>query len=214
MTSADRRLLVAVVADLLDVLLGDDPAGPGGTGPVERHEVGPRLLEAEPDAPGIGRLHRRDLFLEGLGEDAPVALEGELHVLGGHDLAVVELHALAQHELVHEPVGRDAPGLRQTGRHALARHGLDERVMGCREDHERRALDALGRVEPGRHQRRMHGPGHLPFRGGLDRGGGDKSGEGDEQRGEELHDQPPLDPARQYVRAREKVNASHSSGSS
>jgi hypothetical protein len=66
---------------------------------------GPGLLESKSDAPGIRRLDRRDSLLEGLGEDAPVALEGELHVFGSQGIAVVKLHALAQHELVDEPVG-------------------------------------------------------------------------------------------------------------
>ena len=50
---ADRVLLVAVVADLLDVLLGDDPARPGGAA-VKGQKVRPRLLELEPHMPWIG----------------------------------------------------------------------------------------------------------------------------------------------------------------
>ena len=52
---ADRRLLVSLVADLLHVLLGHDPAGSGGAG-VEREEVGPRRFELEADLVGVGRL--------------------------------------------------------------------------------------------------------------------------------------------------------------
>ena len=43
-------------------------------------------------------------LLEELGRGAPVALEGELHVLGGEGVAVVEHDALAEHELVAEAV--------------------------------------------------------------------------------------------------------------
>src|SRR5207249_7487971 len=75
---ADRCFLVAVVADLLDVLLRHDPPGPGRPRPVEGHEVGPGLLEPEPHAVEIEDLHRRDSFLEGLGKDTAIALEGEL----------------------------------------------------------------------------------------------------------------------------------------
>ena len=79
---ADGRLLVPVLADLLDVLLGHDPARAAGRG-VERHEVGPRVLQPEPHVEGTGRLHGGHAVLEGLGGGAPVALERELHVLGG-----------------------------------------------------------------------------------------------------------------------------------
>ena len=54
---------------------------------------GPRLVQAEDDAPRIGRLHRRHLVLDEARGVAAIALEGELHVLGRHRLAVVELHA-------------------------------------------------------------------------------------------------------------------------
>src|SRR5207247_10615613 len=43
---ADRRLFVAVVADLLDVFLGDDPASPGRAA-VEGQEIRPRLFQLE-----------------------------------------------------------------------------------------------------------------------------------------------------------------------
>ena len=51
---ADRRLLETVVADLLDVALGHDPARPGRRC-VEGQEIRPRLLQPEADVPGIGR---------------------------------------------------------------------------------------------------------------------------------------------------------------
>src|SRR5438132_7214849 len=76
-TGADRRLLIALLAHLLHVLLGHDPAGAGG-GRVEGHEVGPRLLEADADPPGVRRLDRRDPVLEGLLAGATVAIARDL----------------------------------------------------------------------------------------------------------------------------------------
>src|SRR5207244_10276483 len=50
-----RRLLEAVVTDALDVLLRNDPGGAGGRRRIERHEVGPGLLQPEPDALRVDR---------------------------------------------------------------------------------------------------------------------------------------------------------------
>src|SRR6266508_3983402 len=63
------------------------------------------------------------------------------------------------------PVGRGTPRFCEAGRHALAGHRLHEGVMSGREDHERCALDGLRGVEPAGHQRRVHGPRHLPLGG-------------------------------------------------
>ena len=109
---ADRRLLEALVADLLHVLLRHDPAGAGGVG-VEGQEVGPGLLEPEAHVLRVRRLDRGHLLLQQLLRGAAIALERELHVLRGDRLAVVEQRALAQHELVDQPVLRDRPGLGQ-----------------------------------------------------------------------------------------------------
>src|SRR5205823_11467833 len=57
---------------------------------VIRHEVGPRLLEPEADAGGIHDLHHGHALLQHPRGGAPIALEGELHVVGGDGLAVVE----------------------------------------------------------------------------------------------------------------------------
>src|SRR4029453_2826947 len=92
---ADRRLLVAVVADLLDIRLGHDPAGAGGGGAVERHEVRPRLFQMEAHARRVYDLDLAHALLERLRADAPVPLEGELHVGGGDGLPVGELRPRA-----------------------------------------------------------------------------------------------------------------------
>jgi len=55
----------------------------------------------------------------------------------------MELHALAQREVVHAPVGRHLPRLGQARRDRIARHRLGERVVDGVHDHERRD-DALG----------------------------------------------------------------------
>src|SRR5207249_10976969 len=111
-------VLEALVPPLLDVLLRDDPSGSGGDRAVEDHEVGPWPLEAEADAPGIGRLDADDTLFEGLGVDSAIAFEGELDVLGRDDLAVVEPDSRSQSKLVDEPVGRHAPRLGQARGHA------------------------------------------------------------------------------------------------
>src|SRR4030095_268437 len=95
---ADGCLAKAVLPHPLEILLRYDPAGAGRQGPVERHEVGPRLLEPEPHASGVKGLDVGDPIFQSAGEDAAVALERELHVLGGDGVAVVELDATAQDE--------------------------------------------------------------------------------------------------------------------
>ena len=191
----DRRLLEPVVADLLDVLLRHDPGGPGGP-EIEGHEVGPRPLEADADAPGVGSLHRRDALLERLGGRATVALEGELDVLGGDRLAVVELHSLAEDELVDETVRGHRPRLGQARRDGIARHRLEHRVVQGVDHHEGRDdPGGLGRIEPGGGERDVRAPDHLTFgRGGARRRAEDHERE-DEQRSEEAsnvsHGKPP-----------------------
>src|SRR6266705_2324337 len=71
--------------------------GPTRTG-TPRAAVRPRLLETETDVPGIG-LDRRHSLLDRPGEDAAVALEGELDVLGGHGIAGVEPRPFPQDEI-------------------------------------------------------------------------------------------------------------------
>src|SRR5439155_19938578 len=74
---ADGRLLEALVTDLLDVLLGNDPARAAGRRAVERHEVGPRLLQAKAHAVGVDDLDSGDLLLQQTGGRALVSLERE-----------------------------------------------------------------------------------------------------------------------------------------
>src|SRR5207237_12680 len=82
----------------------------------------------EADPARIHDLHRRDLVLHDLVRRAPVALEGELHVVGGDRFAVVELDTLAQDELLDEAVLRQAPRFGQARRHGVAVQGLYQRV--------------------------------------------------------------------------------------
>src|SRR5437899_2150829 len=89
---------------------------------VIRHEVRPRLLEPEADPLSVDHLDRGDAGLEGGRCSPAVSLERELHILGGHRLAVVEFDALAQHELLHETVTRYGPRFGEARRHGLARH--------------------------------------------------------------------------------------------
>src|SRR5262249_50679928 len=123
-TGADRRLLEAVVADLLHVLLGHDPARARRRGAVERHKVGPRLLEKKAHARGVDDLTLAPSLLEEWGTAAPVAVERELPALGRDRLAVVELGSLTEHELVLEPILRLGPRLSQARGVDPRRHGL------------------------------------------------------------------------------------------
>src|SRR3989442_8210694 len=113
---ADRRLLEAVVAHLLDVLLRHDPARPGRRCTVERHEIRPRFLEHEPDATGIHDLNFAHAVFQELHAGAAVAIVGKLHVLRRDRIAVVELDTLAEHELIGQSVLRLAPRLGQAPR--------------------------------------------------------------------------------------------------
>ena len=191
---ADRRLLEAVVTDPLHVLLGHDPAGAGGRR-VEGQEVGPRLLQPEAHPAGIDDLDGGHPLLERLVGRAAIALEGELHVLAGHRLAVVEAHALAQHELVGEVVLRHRPRFGQARGQQLARHRLGQRVVDGVVDHVRRDDPLrLGGVEPGGRQRDVHAPGELvPLGSGLrrrqQRRGGEQHEHGQARRS--THDRPP-----------------------
>jgi hypothetical protein len=185
---SDRMLLEALLADLLDVFLGHDPAGAGGRRAVEGHEVGPGLLEAKTDPLGIDHVDAGDPRLEGAGARPPIALERELHVLGRHRITVVEARSLAQDELVHEAIGRDGPRLGQAGSHGVARHRFHERVVHRIEEQEGRDdPHGLGRVEPRRRERDVDGGGQLAFRSGHGGGPGTEGEQQDGDRGPHVH---------------------------
>ena len=173
----DRMLQEAVLADLLDVLLGHDPGGAGGEGAVEGHEVGPRLVQVEAHARGADDLHVLHLLVEQL---APGAREAELDVLGRERLAVVELDSLAQLELVRALVGADRPRLGQARRVVVAGHRLHHRVVQRIEDPEgRERAGHLAGIVPGRHQRDVDGEAHLAL--GLGLGGRPGHAAGDDE---------------------------------
>jgi hypothetical protein len=161
-------LLEAVVPDLLNVFLRHHPAGAGGQCAVEGHEVGERLVQVEAHPVGIDNGDLAHLLLEQL--RALRALEAELHVLSGEGIAVVELHPLAQLELVDALVGAHRPRLGQARGHEVARHGLHERVVDRVLHPEGRDLaQVLAGIEPLRRERHVERPAHLAL--GLRRGG-------------------------------------------
>ena len=80
-------------------------------------------------------------------------------------IAVVELHALPQLELVDALVRAHRPRLGQAGRHEVAGHGLDERVVQRIEHPERRDdTGDLARIEPGREAWSRRAPSASPLR--------------------------------------------------
>ena len=181
-TGADRRLLEPVLADLLDIGLGHDPAGPGGAA-VERQEIRPGFFELEADMPRIDRFYRGDPLLHHVVRGAAIALEGEFDVLGGDRLAVMEFGALSQRKVPGQAVFAGRPLFGEGRRQWLARHWLHQRVVDRVQDEERRDDPRrLGRVEPGRRQRDMDAPGQLALRRGGERHAG--STRGDAERGE------------------------------
>ena len=203
---ADRRFLEALVADFLDVLLRHDPARAGRGGAIERHEVGPRLAEHELDPARIDHLDVLDLVVEQLGRAALVALEGELDVLGGDGLAVVELGVLTQHEGVAGAVRRHRPRFGEARRGLSGRHRLHQRVVDRVEDLERRdGRFGLAWIEPARRQGDVERVGDLAFRcrfelrerrdeyrdGRDERTGKDKRPRGRERSNPPTHDEPP-----------------------
>src|SRR5207247_6039656 len=102
----------------------------------------------EAHAPGIHDLDFTYALLEELRPRAPVALEREFHVLGRHRIAVVELDALADDELVGEPVLRLRERLREARRVRSRWHRLHQSVVERVQHHERRDDPlGLGRIE-------------------------------------------------------------------
>src|SRR4029453_9354007 len=178
---SDRLPAEAVLADLLDVLLWNDPGGAGGRRRVEEQEVRPRPVEREPHAQRIDDVDRLHPVVQQLGGSALVALEGELHVVGREWIAVVELETRAELELVDEPVRALLPRLREAGRHVVAGQRLDQRVVHrVQEDERRPDARRLGRIEEYRRDRRVEGYRELPVRLALRVGRSIPSGQDEE----------------------------------
>ena len=131
-------------------------------------------LRTKRTRPGSTIWTSRTRSLRSLAPRAPVALEGELHVLRGHRLAVVELaRPCAARTRTSSPSFDCVHDSARLGRVDARRHRLHERVVDRVEHHERRD-DALGLrgIEPARGQRDVHAPGHGAFRSGARRTGG------------------------------------------
>jgi hypothetical protein len=197
--------LESSLADLLDVLLGDDPRRPGGRCGVEHEEVRPGLVQRESHAVRVDDIHRLHPVVQQLGRGAAVSLEAELHVVGREGVAVVKLEPLAQLEVVGEPVGALAPGLGQARRHVVAGQRLDERVVERVEEREGGAEPRrLGGVEKRGRDRGVERDGELAVRRplGASRPGREREQDEREQSGQadaSTHVGPP--PRRSALRA-------------
>src|SRR5437016_8579074 len=113
----------------------------------------------EAHAPEIDDLDFTYALLEEFRPRAAVALEREFHVLGRHRIAVVELEALADDEVVGEPVLRLRERLREARRVRSRRHRLHQGVVERVQHHERRDDPlGLGRIEPARGERDVNAP--------------------------------------------------------
>src|SRR5207245_3580469 len=141
----------SVVTDAGGVLLRhDDPRRRGG-GPVEGHEIRPRLFEHESHHERIHDIYLTDAQSQFLGPGALVSLEAELHVFARDVVAVVELESPAQLELIDEAVWTLRPRLRHTVAHLLSRQRAHQRVVKRIQDAERRDLRWSRRwIEPAR----------------------------------------------------------------
>ena len=154
---ADGRLAKALFTHALDVLPGHDPSGAGDEGAVESREIRPRLLEDEAHAIGRGRLDLLHRVLENLRSPAAVALEGELHVVGGDRISVMELGALPQGELGAERVLGHGPRLGQARGRPAPGHGLEQPVVErVEEEIGRDGALALRGIEPPRDGAEVH----------------------------------------------------------
>src|SRR5207245_542804 len=192
-----RRWEWTLVADFLDVLDGNDPRRAGRGGCVEDEKVRPRFLEMETHAIRVDDLDLPHLVFEHLGRRSAVTIERELHVVGGQEVAVVEVNTLPQHELIGQSVGRYGPALREARRHRLAWHRLHEGVMKAIEDPERRDDPrGVGRVEPRRGEREVESQGQLSFGRSLGWRGHAREEHDERERSSQtdttLHGGPPL----------------------
>ena len=185
---ADRMLCEAVVADLGDVVLRHDEADGGGRGAVERHKVGPDLLQMKADHPRIDDFDPLHLFLQHRRAGPLVPVEAEFDVLGRQRIAVVECQPRAQLELVGQAVLALLPGFGQRRTHLLSGIGAHERVVERVEDAERRDLRRRQRgIEPGRRNRHVKGDDDPPRRGRRrgERRRSTQHGRGGEQRADD-----------------------------
>ncbi len=153
---ADRMFLEAVLTDLGHIFLRHDDTGGAGCGAVESHEVGPRLLQVEPQDQRVDNLDLPYVILEGLRPGALIALEAELDVLRRQRVAVVKFEPRPQFEFVSQAVLALLPGFGEARSHLLSGIGAHQRIMDRIEHAEGRDLRRRGRgVEPGRRNRHV-----------------------------------------------------------
>src|SRR5262245_52134085 len=100
----DRVFSESVVTHPSRVLLRHDDASGGGGGPVEGHEIRPRLPEDESHGDRIADLYLADVQRQLLGPRTSVPFKAELHIVRGDRVAVVKLEPPPQLELVGEAI--------------------------------------------------------------------------------------------------------------
>ena len=145
-------------------------------------------VEAHPG--GADNLHVAHAVLQNLADLGP--LEAELHIIGGERVAVVELDALAQLELVDALIGAHRPRLGQARRQQVARHRLHERVVKSVRDPEGGESAELSRVVPDGRQRHVERKAHLAL--GLLLGRQVWSDAANQQQAHHGHHEPPTSP--------------------
>ena len=165
-SETDRMVLEPVGADLLHIVFRHDPAGGAAKCAVERHEIGPRLVQDKAHRVGIDRDDLLHLLLQLC---SLRSLEAEHDILGRERVAVMKLEPLAQLELVGQLIGAFAPGFGEGRGHALTRHRPHQRVVQRDQHPERREKTRLrfAGIEPGRRDRHVKRKFHLAFRLGL-----------------------------------------------
>ena len=84
----------ALVADLSEILFGNDPPHAAGQGGVDGEEVGPGRVEHKAHVMGIDDLDGLHLRVQELGRDPLVAPEAIFDVFRRERIAIVEGHAL------------------------------------------------------------------------------------------------------------------------
>jgi hypothetical protein len=182
----DRGLFEGLVTDLFYVFLRYDPAG-AGRGRVKCQEVRPWVFQAKADVLRVEDVDRGDPALHQVARRSAIAVEREFDVLGAERVAVVKGEAVAQGEIVSQPVFGGADRLGKARGQALARHRLHHPIVQGVKHHERRDdAGRVGRVEPCRRQRDMDAIGQLTGGAGCgcrprQRGAGAERGHAAEQ---------------------------------